>query len=233
MKNLMPSFTAEALIAMAAGYGVAPPPLLLMQIGFDPAAEQRTADYWDVIERGSRTLATLHDAVDPGLELKEELHRSVRAMSESRIFVTLARTDSQVSHVLYRGERTVIDTVDEIGNHRLDSAGDAARELERFFDGYQDRDSLTLDIPRDRFESDAQEGESDGSVASELVSDDCTTFVVSIGRPAEGELHILQWRAASDRLFAYEADADAVSFSSMSSHDAAELVQNLLEAMEE
>ena len=229
MNTIMPSFTAEALVAMAVGYEIVPPPLLLMQIGFDPTSEQAVADYWGVIEAGARTLATLHEAVEPGQELKEQLGRSIGAMSEAPVFVTLWRTDRPGSHILYCGNTTVVDVVDDVGNHRPQLGQDIGHEIESYFDGYHGADALAISIPHDRFESGAEAADDEDPVVSELVSDDCTTFAVSVGRAAEGELHIMQWRATADRLFAYESDADRAIFNSVPTSEAVAAVLEILE----
>ena len=229
MKTVMPSFTAEALVAMAVGYATVPPPLLLMQIGFDPTSEEAVADYWSVIEAGSRSLAALHEAVEPGHELKEQLARSIRAMSEAPVFVTLVRTDRPGSHVLYCGNTTVVDMIDDVGNHRPQTGQDVENEIESYFAGYQVTEALAVSIPHDRFEVGAEASDSEDPVVADLVSDECTTFVVSVGRAAEGELHIMQWRATVDRLFAYQVDADQSIFDSVATSDAVAAVLELLE----
>ena len=228
MTDTMPSFTAEALVAVAVGYQLVPPPLLLVQLGFDPSADDADSQYFGVIERGSRTLATLHEALDPGDDLKAELGRIVRAMCETAPFVTLRRTERTDSQVLYCGESAVVDDVDDVGNHRPRLGGDVRSELERFFDGYDEHDELVLTVPVGRLAPDAESAEGEHPIVSEMVSSE-SALVVSIGRAAEGRLRILHWCSLPDRLVRYESSGDDVVFTATSTSEAVETVLAALE----
>lgn len=228
MNAKSPSFTSEAIIALAAGYQLVPPPLLLLQLGLDPAEESAEADYRAIIERGSRSLASLHAAAHPDDELKTHLKHSLTVMCEAPQFVSLRRTDEAGSRVLYCADTVVLDEVEEIGNHRLQGECDASAELERFFGAHGDSSTAPFDVALERFTPGAQADDEDPLV-TELASEECPLFILGIGRPQKGELEILQWRAAAGSLFLVEFGPDIVRFTPTSSAEAASVVFSALD----
>ena len=233
MNNLRPTFTAEALVALAVGYDVAPPPLLLLQLAFDPSTEDATAELFRIIERGSRTLATLHAAIDPSQDLKAELARSVTSMSYASAFVALSRADIWDSRVLYCGDSIIRDVVDDTGNHCPHAGADVASELQEFFGAFDEDKDTTIVVSSDRFTLGAETVEDEDPIISALVSNDCEVRVISLGCPAEGRLEILQWRSTPDHLFAYHVDGNDVVFNSTSTAVAVGSVLSAMEGIQE
>ena len=229
MNISIPTFTAEAMVALAIGYETIPPPLLLMQLGLDPKAENAPSSFMDIMEQGSRTLATLHDAVDPQDDLKTMLAQNIKSMSEAPVFVSLRRVNPFASRVLYCGETMVVDVIDEAGNHCPQAGDDTKVELEEFLGQYSNHDGLMITVPIERFEPDAQTLDDEEPIVSELISDECAWHVVSIGCPAEAKLRILQWRSTTTQLFAFESNEDQVSFVSTSTAEAVDSVVSVLD----
>lgn len=229
MNTDIPTFTAEAMVALAIGYETTPHPLLLMQLGLDPQAEDAALDFMDIIEQGSRALATLHDAVAPEDDLKARLAHNIRAMSEAPVFISMRRVDQFDSRVLYCGETLVVDVIDQAGNHCPQEAVDTRSELEDFLGQYVNHDSLTIAVPVERLEPDAKVPDDEELIVPALLSDDCAWYVVSIGFPAEAKLNILQWRSTSSQLFAFRSSEDQVSFVSTSTVEAVDSIVTALD----
>ena len=230
MNTPIPTFTAEALVALAIGCETMPPPLLLMQLGFNPQSENAPSSFVDIVATGSRTLAVLHDAIDPQDDLKMRLAENVQAMSGAPVFVSLRKVNPFESRVLYCGETTVVDVIDEAGNHSPREIGDTKVELENFLGRYSNHDSLTVHIPAERLERDAELLDDEEPIVSELLSDHCAWHVASIGCPADAKLNILQWRSTKTGLFEFESNEDHVSFVSTST---AQAVDSIISALDE
>ena len=229
MNTPIPTFTAEAMVALAIGNETMPPPLLLMQLGFDPKSENAPSSFVDIIATGSRTLAALNDAIDPQDDLKMRLAHNVKAMSDAPVFVSLRKVNPFDSRVLYCGETMVVDVIDEAGNHRPREGSDTKLELEEFLGQYSNHDSSTVDIPVERLELDAELLDDEEPIVSELLSDRCAWYVASIGCPAEAELRILQWRSTNTKLFGFESNEGHVSFVSTSTAQAVGSIISVLD----
>ena len=230
----IPSFTTESLVALALVNKVAPPALALLQLGFDPDDDGAHENFVRLVERGSRNLGTLHDAISPSDEVKEQLRHIVTAMSSAETFVALRRLDRLGSRIIYCGETVVLDSVDELGNHRLqEHAVGVSGEFQEFLGEYSEPEGSSIACPVERLDPAAEAGAGEDPRIGNLVSADAVDYLASIGCPAKANLQILRWRGAAQQVFKVDESDGQVIFTPTTTDDAAASVFATLEAVQE
>ena len=227
------SFTTESLIAMALVNKVAPPALALLQLGFDPDDDSANENFLRLVDRGSRNLGVLHDAIDPSDEVKEQLRRIVIAMSSADTFVALRRSDQLGSRVLYCGETVVVDSIDELGNHRLqDHTAGVSGELQDLLGECSVSEGSSVVCSAERLEPDAEARPGEDPRTESLVSADAVDYLASIGCPARANVQILRWRSVARLVFKVEESEGQVIFTPTTTEDAAASLLSTLEAVQ-
>ena len=225
-----PRLTTESLVAVAVGSNLPPAPLLLLQAGLDTAGDTAGDDFLRLLERGARGLGALNSSVDLSEESRQQLWRRVVSMSRAESFVTLARSDRSGSRVVYCGEDGVVDDIDAFGNHLLVNTGGVESELADFFGTFAEADGLRITCPEDRLGPDAAPADGEDPLVAELAGRGFIDRLVVVGCPAQANATPLRWRSTSDTLFAVSNEGDAVTFTSVSSQDAAAAVLDALKA---
>ena len=227
-----PRLTTEALIALAVGSNVPPPPLLLLQAGLDTASDTAGDDFLRLLDHGARNLGSLNSSVDLSEESRQRLWRRIVSMSGAECFVTLARSDKSGSRVVYCGEDSVVDDIDAMGNHLLGNTDGVERELEEYFGSFSGAGGSPIRCPADRFEPDATPVDGEHPLLAGLASSGSLDRLVVVGCPAQAEVTPLRWRSTSDKLFAVSNEDDDVVFTSTSSQDAVTAVLAALETLQ-
>ena len=226
--DTVPRLTTESLISLAVGYQLAPPPLLLIQLGFDASEEDASEEFIRYVERGSRTLRLLNDSLDPSEEVKEELWRHITVMSQAPAFATLRRSDKPGSQVLYHGEESIVDEIDEYGNHRLAPTDDVTGDLRQFFGDYPIRDGLTITCPTSRFQPGVLAPADEDPHIARIASSDTIGYLVFISCPAKARARPLRWCRSDGTMFHIENAGDQVTFSAVSSQSCVNAVDTVL-----
>lgn len=230
-RHSTPLLTSEALITLSVAYGVPPPPLVLVQLGFDGADDNATADFMGLVDRGVRVLGALHPAVDPSDETKALIQRCVVAMGRASVFVALQRTDQPGSHVIYDAEDSLIDVLDSEGNHRLREIDDVASAVRTFFNGYDSPSDGTLTCPASRLGAQVEPLDGEDPLITELASDEFPGYLATVGHPARGRVEILGWRSSAERLFTIDSDTETATFTPTSTEEAVSSVMEALAAI--
>ena len=226
-----PRLTTESLVAVAVGSNVPPSPLLLLQAGLDTASDTAGDDFLRLLERGARSLGSLNSFIDLPEESRRRFWRRVLSMSRAESFVTLARSDSSGSRVVYCGEDGVVDDIDAFGNHLLVSTDGAEPELSEFFGTFAEADGLRIRCSADRFGPDATPADGEDPLVAELAGSGSVDRLVVVGCPAQAKATPLRWRSTSDTLFAVSNEDDDVIFTSVSSGGAVSAVLDTLETV--
>ena len=227
MGSPTPSFTTEALVALAVRYDYKPPVFWLLQLGFDPNSEQIEADYYSIIERGSRTLAALRPYIDLNDDMRQSLRDYIGAMSDSPVYVSLRRSDRSDLTALYCGDLLIVDAVDVYGNHSLRDAASLDAELKEFVGDYDGDDQHELEIGRDRYLRNVGPAADEDEWIAHLMDDHSVQYVVSVSHTHGGDIDILQWRSAQGRLYRLLMDDATVTAQSTST---ARVVDAIIEA---
>ena len=227
-----PRLTTEAIIALAVGSNVPPPPLLLLQAGVDTTSDTAADDFLRLLDHGARNLGSLNNSVDLSDESRQQLWRRIVAMSRAERFVTLARSDKSGSRVVYCGEDSVVDDIDAMGNHLLGDTDGVEREIEEYFGSFAEADGSPIRCPADRFGPDAEPVDGEDPLLAELASSGPVDRLVVVGCPPQAKLTPLRWRSTSDKLFSVSNEDDDVIFTSESSQDAAAVVLDTLATLQ-
>ena len=228
-EHAVPRLTTESLIALSIGHRVRPPPLLLLQLGFDKTADGAAEQFLSYLERGSRTLKVLRDELDPTEPVKEQLRSYIVAMSQAPVFVVLQRSDKLNSTVLYVGEESVVDHIDDYGNHRLIGTKDVELEVERFFGGFQLTNGSPITYPLADIES-ARSNSSEDPLVMALASSESIGYLSLVCNPSTAQSKLVRWCCADDRFFEIQNEEGTVTLTPVTSQNAAELVVGLLGA---
>ena len=207
--DITPHLTSEALIALSVAYEVPPPPLVLVQLGFDGAASNATSEFTGLVDRGIRVLRALHPALDPSEETRVLIYRCVVAMSQAPVFVVARRSDEAGSHVIYNAEDCVMDIVDGDGNHRLQEIADVASEVRAFFNGYDNASDIRVTCPPNRLAIDAEPSDGEDPLVTQLASEEFPGYLVTVGYPSRGRVEILGWRSTANQLFTMDSDTES------------------------
>ena len=233
MSRLHLSFTTEALVCLAVNYGLRPQPLLLMQLGFDTDAANARAEFLRILDRGARTLLSVHDSAEPSDETKQQVRHNVEQMSGADVFASLRRSDRLGSRVIYCGDTSIVDEIGEDGNHQLRVAEDLPIEVGSFFEAYSSEDNDPVVAPLQRFELGAESNEGEPAVVGELASDESIVYLVSIGYPADGRLTMLRWRGIGHKLFEFEVDDEQAKFNPTNTDAVAAKISSVVSSIEQ
>ena len=222
--DLTPHLTSEALVTLSVAYEVPPPPLLLVQLGFDGTDSNATAEFMGLLDRGIRVLGALYPAVDPSEDTRELIRRCVVAMCRAPVFVVLRCSDEEGSKVIYNAEDCVVDMVDGEGNHRLRKTPDVASEVGTFFAGYDKASDISITCPVSRLDIDTEPSDGEDPLVTHLASEDSQGYLVTVGYPAKGRVEVLGWRSTAQHLFRIDSDTEKTKFTATSTEGAVSIV---------
>ena len=228
--------TSEALVCLAIAADVAPPPLILLQLGVDPSSNDAERMVAEVCERGLRDIASLAGSVSLSEGTQLALRHNIVKMCGSETFLSLRRSDLAGCTLLYASDTPIIDKVDAFGNHYLSAVESLSSVLDSYFvDVIEGTSSESVDLAMS-VEDEADSPSTDASPADlpglEVLKS-ATTRLIAISNPSKGAVHFLQWWQTEDGFYRADANGEHISLTPTSASDAIKLTMASLTAVSE